>query len=351
METMRAITVEPGVPRSLRLENFRVPGVERGTVLARAVALGVCATDREITDAKYGAPPPGHKRLIIGHESLGRVVEAPAGSGIARDALIVGFVRHPDPVPCTNCAVGEWDMCSNGRYTERGIKGLDGFGAEYFRIEPEFVVPVDEDLGFFGVLTEPASVVAKAWEHIEHIGQRAAGKPDCALVTGAGPVGLLAALFATQRGLEVHVLDHHDEGPKPDLVRRLGATYHSGELRDLRRDFDVVIEATGAAPIIGDIVGHTSPNAMVCLLGMSAPYRKLSLDVGRLNTDIVLGNRVMFGSVNANRRHYESALRALSAADRSWLEKMITRRVPLDNWREAFDKHEHDVKTVIDFAS
>jgi threonine dehydrogenase-like Zn-dependent dehydrogenase len=351
MEGMRALTVQPGLANSLQLETFRIPGPERGSLLIRAVLLGVCGTDREIIAAKYGTAPPGHKRLIIGHESLGRVVDAPPGSGFARDDLVVGIVRHPDGVPCPNCAAGEWDMCRNGQYTEHGIKSLDGFGSEYYRMDPRFVVKLDPSLGDLGVLIEPASVIAKAWEHIERIGRRALWMPQCVLVTGAGPVGLLAALFAVQRSLEVHVLDHNTDGPKPQLVRDLGATYHAGTLGELQRDFDVVIEGTGVPDLIEDVVGHTAADGIICLLGVSEPGETRPVDVGGLNASIVLGNRVVFGSVNANRRHYENAMFALRAAKRDWLKRLLTRRVPLDRWREAFEKRSDDVKTVIDFAS
>ena len=345
---MRALTVEPGVPDSLRLETFKIPGVERGSVLIRAVALGVCGTDREIIAAKYGSPPPGHERLILGHESLGRVVDAPVASGFAKGDLVVGIVRHPDPVPCASCAVDEWDMCRNDRYTEHGIKSLDGFGSEYYRMDPKFLVKVGDGLGNLAVLAEPASIVAKAWEHVERIGRRAYWTPKCVLITGAGPVGLLAALFALQRDYDVHVYDHNDRGPKPDLARALGVTYHSGELGDIHRDFDVVLEATGVGEIVGNVVGHTSPGAITCLLGVSSDDEP-TVACNTLNTNLVLGNRVVFGSVNANTRHYEHALDALRAADRDWLESMITRRIPLDDWRSAFDKRHGDVKTVIEF--
>ena len=152
---------------------------------------------------------------MLGHESLGRVLEAPAESGLARGDLVVGIVREPDPVPCPNCAAGEWDMCRNGRYTEHGIRGLHGFGSERFRVEPGHAVKLDPRLGDVGVLLEPASVLAKAWEHVERIGRRAVWEPWRVLVTGAGPIGLLAAMMGVQRGLDVHVLDVVTEGPKP----------------------------------------------------------------------------------------------------------------------------------------
>ena len=350
MRTMRALTVQPGIPDSLQLEEFWVPGPERGSVLIRAMALGVCATDREIVAAKFGAPPPGHKRLIIGHESLGRVVEAPAGGTIGVGDLVVGIVRHPDPVPCANCAVGEWDMCRNGEYTEHGIKSLDGFASEYYRMAPEFVVKVDAALGDLAILAEPTSIVSKAWEHVERIGRRASWSPRKVLITGAGPVGLLAALLGAQRSLEVHVLDHATDGPKPALVSDLGATYHNSALNELPADFDVVIECTGSPSLALDVVSHTGFDGIVCLAGVSDPGSKTTMDVGALNQSLVAGNRVVFGSVNANRRHYDAAMRALGAAPREWLRRLITSRVPLSDWRRAFERRKHDIKNVIDFT-
>ncbi|HXH24413.1 MAG TPA: alcohol dehydrogenase catalytic domain-containing protein, partial [Vicinamibacterales bacterium] len=212
---MKAVTVRPGVADSVRLEDVPEPAREEGAVLVETVAVGVCATDREIVAGAYGEAPPGRDRLAIGHESLGRVVEAPAESGVAPGDLVAGIVRRPDPVPCESCAVGEWDMCRNGKYTEHGIKGLDGFARERFRLDVPFVVRIDPGLGLRGVLLEPASIVAKAWDQIDRIAARSRWTPARCLVLGAGPVGLLAALFAALRGLELHVLDRATDGPKP----------------------------------------------------------------------------------------------------------------------------------------
>ncbi|HWH52191.1 MAG TPA: hypothetical protein VN651_11670, partial [Gemmatimonadaceae bacterium] len=241
--------------------------------------------------------------------------------------------------------------CRNGLYTEHGINALDGFGSEYWRLDPEYVVRLDQALGFHGVLTEPASVVAKAWDHTERIGRRAHWDPRRVLVTGAGPVGLLAALLGVQRKLEVHVLDRTTEGIKPQLVRDLGAVYHSGELEELPADFDVIMECTGAPSLVFAVAGRASPDGIVCLAGVSEVGATRPVDVGTLNRAIVLGDRVIFGSVNANRRHYRAAIEALAAADERWLSRLITRRVPLERWRDAFTLERDDVKTVIDFAA
>ena len=346
---MRALTVEPGLLNSVKLEDVPLPPDSDGDILVRALALGICGTDREIISGAYGWAPSGAKRLIIGHESLGRVEDAPAGSGFTPGDLVVGIVRRPDPVPCPACAVGEWDMCRNGQYTERGIKQRNGYGSEQFRVEHDFVVKLDPALDKLGVLLEPTSVVAKAWEQVERIGQRgAAWQPRIALITGAGPVGLLAALLGKQRGYDVHVLDRVESGAKPKLVRDLGATYHAGDFGKLEPD--IVIECTGAASVVLDVLNSNAPEGVVCLAGVSSGGHKLQFDIGALNRAMVLENDVIFGSVNANRRHYRAAADALAKADKDWLGRLITRRVPLDCWHEAFEQRADDVKTVLDFS-
>jgi threonine dehydrogenase-like Zn-dependent dehydrogenase len=348
---MKAITVLPGKADSAALTEVDEPPSSDGPVLVEALALGVCGTDREIVDGKYGAAPPGRDRLVLGHESLGRVVEAPAGAGVAAGDLVVGIVRRPDPVPCANCAAGEWDMCRNGRYTERGIKELDGYGSERWRLQPEFAVRIDPSLGHLGVLVEPASVLTKAWEHVERIGRRAHWEPRRALVTGAGPIGLLAALLGVQRGLEVHVLDRVTEGPKPRLVAALGASYHTGAPAEACADADVIIECTGVGSLVFDVIRCNAPGGVVCLTGLSSGAREVALDATDVNRRLVLENDVVFGSVNANRRHYEEAAAALAHADRSWLERLITRRLPLERWAEVHERRPDDVKVMIDFGT
>ncbi|MGI8527099.1 MAG: glucose 1-dehydrogenase [Pseudolabrys sp.] len=347
---MRAFTVLPLQAHSISLDEVPPPPVADGAVVVRTRLLGVCGTDREIIAGDYGEAPQGAQRLILGHESLGTVEEAPPDSGLRPGDLVVGIVRRPDPAPCAACAGGDWDMCLNGRYPERGIKSRNGYGAEQFRIEPDFAVKVDPALGDLGVLMEPTSIVAKAWDQIERIGRRAAfWRPKTALITGAGPVGLLAAMIGKQRGLDLHVLDRAKEGPKPALVRDLGATYHVGDLGSLKTD--VVIECTGAVAVIADAMSRATPAGIVCLAGVSSVGQKIQFDIGEFNRMAVLDNDVVFGSVNANRAHYKAAAQALVKADRPWLERLISRRVPLSRWREAFDNKPDDIKVVVDFTA
>ena len=198
VRAMRAVTVIPGQQGSVALTDVPEPPAEDGPIVVQTQAIGICGTDLEIINGEYGSAPSGQDRLIIGHESLGRVIQAAQGTGFGAGDLVVGIVRRRDPVPCPACAAGHWDMCMNGRYTERGIKGRHGYASERYRIHPEYLVTVDPALGILGVLLEPTTVVAKAWDHIEKIGRRAAWAPQKVLITGAGPIGLLAALLATQ---------------------------------------------------------------------------------------------------------------------------------------------------------
>lgn len=350
---MRAITVEPGVANSARLDEVPEPDAADGALLVRTLALGVCGTDREIIAAQHGSAPPGQPRLILGHESLGLVEDAPKGCGFAAGDHVVGIVRRPDPLPCPACAAGEWDMCRNGGYTERGIKARHGFGAERFRLEPDFAVKVDKALGLRAVLLEPASIVAKAWDHAERIAQRAqTAAPRRLLVTGAGPIGLLAALIGKQRGLDVHIFDRAEKGPKLDLTRTLGGAYHSGSVAEILASLrpDLVMECTGAPSVIRDCIGHAGRNGIVCLLGVSAGGREMGIDIGLLNRTLVLENQVVFGAVNANRSHYDTAIGALAKADAGWLDRVISRRVPLERWSEALENRTDDIKVVIDFT-
>jgi threonine dehydrogenase-like Zn-dependent dehydrogenase len=344
---LRAITVRPPNPNSIELCDVPEPAASEGALLVEAIALGVCGTDREIIEGDYGEAPRGHERLILGHESLGRVIEA--YGGFTKGDHVVGIVRAPDPVPCPACAAGQWDMCRNGLYTEHGIKGLNGFGAERWRIAPEFAVKVDAALGINAVLMEPTSVVAKAWDHIDRV-WRLDTSPRRALVTGGGPIGLLAALLGVQRGCDVHIYDRNATGPKPVLAKDLGATYHSDDLNALTRVApDVVIECTGAPPVIEALLSHVCPDSVICLAGVGASHQS-QFNMGQFNRTMVLNNGTVFGTVNANRRHYAMAADALARADQSWLARLITRRVPLARFAEAFEHRKGDIKVVIEFG-
>lgn len=345
---MLAMTAVPGQPATAAAEELPEPPESDGEVLVEGIALGVCGTDREVIESSDVMLPPAASRLVLGHESLGRVVSAPAGSGLSAGDTVVGIVRRPDDCSC--CHAGNWDFCRTGRYTERGIRGAHGYGAQRWRVPPQFAVPVDSSLGLHGVLVEPTSVVAKAWEQIDHIRGRGCADGRTALVTGAGPIGLLAALLAVQRGYDTHVFDRAESGPKPQLARSLGATYHVGDVADIGVEPDVVVEATGVGQLVFDLLDVTARNAVVCLTGIALGTAPLQIHPDQVNRNLVTGNGLVFGTVNAARRHYEQAIAALRTADPAWLTGLITRQVPLTRWTDALDKQPDDVKVVVDLT-
>ena len=346
---MKALTVVPGSADSLELREIAEPATDEGSVLVETLAVGLCGTDMEITAGKYGETPEGAPFLVLGHENLGRVLEAPHDSGLSAGDLVVAIVRRPDPVPCPACAAGQWDMCRNGRYTEHGIKGLHGFARDRYRADPQALVKLSSSMEDVGVLLEPTTIVAKAWQHIDAIGSRAFFEPKTAVVTGAGPVGLLAALLGVQRGLEVHVFDQVTTGPKPELVSDLGAIYHSESLATSGVKADVLVECTGVASVVLETMTCRAVDSVTCLTGVSSPGKTDPVDVGSVNRSLVLGNESVFGSVNANRSHYEAAVTALEKADPGWLQRLISRRVPLADFDDAFRRRDDDVKVVLSF--
>jgi threonine dehydrogenase-like Zn-dependent dehydrogenase len=343
---VKAISLEPGTPDSFRLVEIAEPDPQPGDLLVEVLTVGICGTDHEIIEGDLGYPPPGQDRLILGHEALARVVDAGDSSRFAAGDLVAPIVRRPDPVPCPNCAIGEWDMCQNGQFGEAGIRGLDGYAVERLALPEAFAVPLAAGTASVGVMVEPASVVAKGWEHVLHIGARSRWEPKTALVTGAGPIGLLAALFALEHCEQVHVLDRATDGPKPELVGDLGATYHHEGLEAIDERFDVVFECTGDVGMMMEAPRVTRPNGIVCLAGVADEGTSAPAGFAR---DMVLENRVMFGTVNANRSHYKEAARVLGAADHSWLDRLLDRRLPIDRWEEAYRREPGTVKTVIEF--
>lgn len=345
---MRALAVRPGVGNSAHLREMQEPSTMDGDILCRMVATGICGTDRDLIRGEYGTAPKSDDYLIIGHEALGQVVESPPHSGFSPGDLVVPIVRRPDPIPCPSCAGGEWDMCENGKFTERGIQERHGFAADLFRIESAFCVPIDKSLSVAAVLIEPASIVAKAWEQTLRILNRSTFKPNKVLVAGAGPIGLLAAMMGKQYGYEVHVIDQVERGLKPNLVRELGASYHPSieSALDTCEKFELMFECTGVVPVIIKLMNCISRNGILCLTGVSTGSRTC-FNIGQLNREIVLENEVIFGSVNANRRHFELAAQSLMKADSQWLAQLVTRKVPLERWQEAFELRDDDVKVVL----
>jgi threonine dehydrogenase-like Zn-dependent dehydrogenase len=209
---------------------------------------------------------------------------------------------------------------------------------------------IDPSLGLLGVLLEPATVVTKAWEQVVAVGQRAFWEPRTMLVTGAGPIGLLAALLGKQHGMEIHVLDRVESGLKPELVRELGATYHSGSARDIGFEPDVIVECTGVGQVIADAIRTVGAGGVVCLTGVGSGGRTGNIPTADTAANIVLRNNVIVGSVNANKRHWYKAAEALGRADRKWLGRLITRSEKPENFKQALERQPDDIKVIIQFS-
>jgi len=354
---VKAVAVVPHEAGSARCLDVEPPARGRGEVEVRTLAVGVCGTDEEILQGLYGTAPAGAERLILGHEGCG-VVEKRAG-GLAAGALVVPMVRRPCPERCENCAAGEADMCRSGHYRERGIKELHGFMAERFVEAAEYLVPLARPLRPVAMLLEPLTVVEKGVNQAYRLQRRLRWRPRRALVLGAGPIGLLGAALTRALGLETTLWSRRIDDGRRAWLQRIGAgavpSSESGlpELAKRLGPLDLVLECTGAPPVIRDALLSPGPNGVVCLLGVSAGEGPVEVPVARWNLQAVLGNQVVFGCVNANRRDFEAGARHMATWTRRWpglLEALVTRQVPPERFEAAVARQPDDIKTVVRFA-
>lgn len=339
---MRGLIIESAEAGArLELAKLPEPVPEDGDLLVEGLALGVCGTDRSLLARGLRRSPAG-QRMVVGHESLGRVVHAPSGSSFRPGDLVTGLVRRPDPEPCPNCANGDPDICLNGNFTERGIKASDGYGAERYLLGEDYAVAVNAQLGLTGVLFEPTSIVAKAWERLDAAARRPGDGRS--LILGAGPIGLLAALLATQRGYETHVVDRVSGGPKVSRVRALGATYHRGT-DGLTGRFDAIVECTGE--LVGEAIAAMAPGGALCLVAGGHRGSVPDIELSALSAAMTGGNRTITGISSSHRRHFEAGAAALSEADRDWLVGLLTTTTSLEDYAAAFESGPDTIKSVI----
>lgn len=359
-DTMRAIAVTPRKAGSARQVELPRPEASRGLALMRVLEVGIDGTDTEINLGEYGDAPPNADVLVIGHEALSLVETVGDGvTGFGPGDLVVSTVRRPDG--CPNCQAGESDMCLTGGYTERGIKGAHGYMADYYSEKPDFMVKIPPALRAFAVLLEPLSIVEKATTQAWEAQKRLLWQPKRAVVLGAGPIGILATILLRLRDLEVHVYAKTaGDSLQARVVQSLGAVYESVEqhpiagLRDELGQIDFILEATGNSAVAFQAMGVIGTNGVLCLTGVSGGNRAIEIPSDAINLQMVLGNRLVFGSVNANRRYFEMGVRHFQDAEHRWpgiFERLLTRRVPFADFKAALDRRPADIKTLLTVAA
>lgn len=339
---MKAFAVFPGKPDSAHLAELPEPRLDeisggRG-VLVRVLRVGLDGTDREINAGEYGVAPPGDGFLVLGHESIGIVEEVgPAVTELAPGDHVVARVRRAGSSIYDR--IGMPDMTTDDTYHERGISFVHGFLTERYVEEPEYLIGVPTGLQDVGVLVEPASIVEKGVMQAYEIQRRLKiWRPRHAAVMGTGTIGLLAALAFRNRGLEVIALGL-EEPPflNSELVEALGARYVGtggtslSEVAEEHGRFDVVFEATGFSPLVFEAMCDLlAPNGVMVLSSVTGGSRRAEIPSDAINLDFVLGNKVMVGTVNANREHFEAAVQDLAIAETErpgWLGRLLTHRV------------------------
>jgi glucose 1-dehydrogenase len=359
---MQAVAVLPGRRHSLHVrQDVPPPEARPDEAVVRMVEAGICGTDAEIHEGVWGRAPEGFEYLVLGHENLGVVESAPAGSALRPGELVVATVRRPcRREECPPCGSGRNDFCVTGLYHERGILGLHGFMSERYAESPGFLVPVPASLRRVAVLVEPLSVVEKGLEQALMAQERLPWSPSRAAVLGAGTVGILAAAVLRLHGFEVTVVSREPEGsPKDHLLADGGIRFASTSTTPLDQmgarlgPFDLVFEATGAASVVFPAMALLAPNGVAVLSSVTAGEQRQAVDAGGWNRKMVLGNRMVLGTVNAGRRHFEQAVADLATAEArlpGWTSRLITRRLPCTEAERALERGPQDIKTVLEFA-
>lgn len=349
---MKAIAVKPGIANSAHLVEIPKPSVDevpngRG-VLVKVLRVGVDGTDKEINNAEYGAAPPGDDFLVIGHEGFGIVEEVGREvHELKKGDYVVATVRRPGS--SIYDIIGTNDMTTDDTYYERGINLRHGYLSEFYVDDAEFIVKVPRGLKDVGVLLEPMTVVQKGVTQAYETQRRLrVWRPKRAAVMGAGTIGLLATLVFKLRGMEVVTFGRT---PKPylnsNLIEELGAEYVSTadiSVPDHARDngeFDIIFEATGFSPIVFDAMQSLAKNGVLILSSVTGGNKTVEVPADKINLDFVLGNKVMVGTVNANREYFESGVKDLSQAVLeygNWLSRLLTHPITgLENYSSLFE--------------
>ena len=351
---MKAIAVTPKEKNSVRLVEMdkpKISDIPNGYgVLVEVLRVGACGTDREINNGEYGVAPDGFDFLVLGHENLGRVVET--GENVKefqKGDFVVASVRRPGK--SIYDLIGEQDMTTDDEYFERGISRLHGYMAEFYSESADWLVKIPPAIQEIAMLLEPLSIIEKGIAHAFETQERMKiWRPKTAAVFGTGTVGLLTALAFRLRGLEVRAFgkDKRDGYFNADLLEEIGATYDStveiSVADGVKKygEYDLIFECTGYSPIAFEAMTALNQNGVLILSSVTGGDRKIDqVPADKINQQFVLGNRLMFGTVNANREHFEMGVKDLALAEamyQGWLKKMLTHRVEgLENFGKVFD--------------
>jgi threonine dehydrogenase-like Zn-dependent dehydrogenase len=359
---MRAIAVHPGSKQVGMVEQEVPLLVSRTGVKIRILEVGVCGTDKEICSFEYNFPPPrGCDYLILGHESLGEVVEVgPEVTTVAPGDLVVAMVRRPCLNPaCQACLSDHQDFCSTGSYIERGIKEMHGFMTGFVVEDEKYVCKLPNELREIGVLTEPLTVAEKALLQLEAVQSRLSWWKfgGTAVVLGAGPVGILGAMALRTRGYRTLVYSREPESdPRAGLCAAMGVEYASTATTTVDQfakhcgNIDVVYEATGYAPLSFQMLQHLSPNGVFIFTGIAGKRPPLPLDTDRMILNMVLKNQILLGTVNASRQAFENAIADLTVFQRQFpqaIANVISRRYTIDQHQDLLFGRAGGIKNVI----
>jgi threonine dehydrogenase-like Zn-dependent dehydrogenase len=362
---MKAVAVYPA-DRRLSVIDHPEPTVgSAADVKLRMLEVGICGTDKEIVSFEYGTPPEGSAYLIIGHESLGEVVEV--GSDVARvkvGDLAVPTVRRPCTVPsCIACRADRQDFCYTGEFTERGINQRHGYMTEYVVEDARYLNPVPATLRDVAVLVEPLTIAEKGIAQLKQIQQRLPWreKSSRAVVLGGGPVGLLGAMKLVLEGCETTVYSRTPAASDLEkLVTSFGAKFVHAEtasVADLAKQvgsIDVVYEAVGASSLAFEVMPYLGTNGVFIFTGVPGRKGPVSIDTDTIMRDAVLKNQVIFGTVNASTESFADAIADIGSFLEKWpgaLRSLITRRWPLDQAAEPLAGKSGGIKNVISVGS
>ncbi len=359
---MKAIVIKPGVKDSIHMRDMPDPKMNPDEVAVKMIRVGLCATDAEINHGVYGKAPEGDEYLILGHENLGVVADVGKKvKGWKPGDLVVATVRRPCGI-CPQCKAGENDMCSSGQYTERGIMRRHGYMAQFYTEKPLFLNKIPKEIRDFAVLLEPMSVVEKGIDHAYLLQRRLkVWKPKLGMVLGAGPIGLLAAAVLRTRGLRTVVVGREDPTDfRAAIVKEIGAEYvcvANKRLSDVPKDVgypEVVIEATGVSRVVFDAMEILGANGVLCLLSVTGGTTTNEEPTDLINQRLVLGNQVVFGSVNANPRHFQLGVKDFVAINRKWpgtMRKLLTNPIPWEDHKTWFTERGSGIKSTLEIAS